>query len=183
MNTRVQMDILFRDHDALRAQLNAAQRICVLFESPEQMTHEIQRAWPEIRVVLREFHSFFAVELPHHHLKEEQCLYPRLLAKLSAPEKLLVEEITSEHPGIEVLSGVLLELIGPWLRTSIPPRLSELPRFTGLICELNLHLERHMSIEDEKILPLAATVLTASERRQVTVDIANLRPHKKQAAK
>ncbi|MBI3557043.1 MAG: hemerythrin domain-containing protein [Deltaproteobacteria bacterium] len=183
------MDILYREHDALRAQLAAARRLCELFETAEPLTHEVQRAWPDARTTLQELHSCLSITLPLHHRNEELSLYPRLLAaNLSRPERTLIKEIAAEHAGLELLTGVLLDVITPWLRVSIPPRHVELPRFVGLVSELSLHLERHIAIEDQCILPLAATMLTAAQLDEVAAEIKKRtepgrKPSRKPAAK
>jgi hemerythrin-like domain-containing protein len=161
------MNILVADHDTLRKELAALHKIGGVLDYPESLMHEVRKGWREIQKILRDIHLCFSVTLPRHHQLEENLLYLRMLPRLNHTDAILLKEIISEHQGLNQLSGVLAELIAPWAeRTTLPPRV-DVWLLIALTTELQIHLSRHMQIEEEKIYPLAAQVLSPRELAQV----------------
>lgn len=161
------MKPFYDEHDALRANLATLEKLANILNYPDDLTHAVRQGWPELRLLLRDVHSYFTNSLPRHHRDEEEILFPRLLPLLTPEEKELVHTVASEHRGLNALAGYFLDLTRGWLSALSPPRRAEVDRFSALASEISLHFERHIKIENERILPLAATLLSSADRKAI----------------
>jgi hemerythrin-like domain-containing protein len=78
-------------------------------------------------------------------------------------EQNLLREVSQEHGALTALNDAYMNVTASWLDRSELPAPDDVARFSGLGGELCLHLDRHLHIEDNKILPMAAALLSPDE--------------------
>lgn len=104
----------------LRHHLKAVQKIVVILNYPEDLSHEVRRGWPEIVLMLRGIRHYFATNTVSN---------------------------SNEQAGLEEISRIFADQINRWLKLSHPPSRYEIDNFTALANEVTLHFERLL---DEK---------------------------------
>jgi hemerythrin-like domain-containing protein len=100
------------------------------------------------------------VFLHHHHSGEDGHLWPRLLQRggpEAAPVVLLME---GQHETIEKTGAEVNAALASWQATADVAARDEL---AGALDRLLVHLDDHMTLEEDQALPLIAEYITAAE--------------------
>lgn len=102
--------------------------------------------------------------LHHHHENEDRLLWPKL--KQRVPDELAptVELMESQHHGLDQELTAARQLTTRWKGTAAAHDRDELANCLDRVCAL---LVEHLTAEEERILPLAATNLTPAEWGQL----------------
>jgi hemerythrin-like domain-containing protein len=102
----------------------------------------------------------FAGELRYHHVVEDEIFFPALAARV--PTYVQHDAgLAADHQRLDVLLDDLSEHLqrlatdGDWFLTSA--------RVASLAAELRHHLDEHLGVEDEDVLPLFERHFTAAE--------------------
>jgi len=106
---------------------------------------------------------FFQDDLPLHFEDEETGLFPMLLSRVGEHEdlKAILEQLVSEHE----LDCGLIEPIITHLESVIEGTAStDAARFRSNVWSFTTALRRHLSWEENVVLPLAEKILTAKDR-------------------
>lgn len=114
---------------------------------------------PERTAFLADHIDFAVLLLHHHHEGEDELLYPLILER--APHEA---EMTAriEHEHLEVAGRIeaVAEASRAW-RTGPTPATAE--ALASALEDLNAALQPHLDHEENKVVPLAATLLTQEE--------------------
>jgi iron-sulfur cluster repair protein YtfE (RIC family) len=99
-----------------------------------------------------------------HHAAEDRLLWPKLIER--APTELtgIVTLMRSQHEQIHDLIASAQALVSRWRSTADAAQRDDLADLLG---QLSVVLDEHLSAEEERILPLAARWLLASEWHQL----------------
>lgn len=120
---------------------------------------------------------YFGEAAPKHTADEEESLFPRLRQIRQAEIQIAFSKLkeleeehrlaTALHEGIERLGAQYLatgSLLGP-----------EVDEFRGAARNLASMYQRHISVEDEWIFPLAARILSDAEKSAIAGEMASRR--------
>ncbi|WP_433162896.1 hemerythrin domain-containing protein [Kribbella sp. CA-247076] len=117
--------------------------------------------------------EFLTTVLHHHHVGEDELLWPKLLARV--PEELapIVHLMEAQHERVGALLTEIEQLRPQWRATARPADTDELAR---LLDELYVSLVEHLEAEEERLLPIAARTVTEAEWNQLgEAGVAKLR--------
>jgi hemerythrin-like domain-containing protein len=108
--------------------------------------------------------EFLTTVLHHHHVGEDELLWPKLLARV--PEELapIVHLMEAQHERVGDLLAQLEQLRPRWRATARPTDRDELAR---VLDELYISLAEHLEAEEERLLPIAARTVTEAEWHQL----------------
>jgi hemerythrin-like domain-containing protein len=101
--------------------------------------------------------------LHHHHLGEDELLWPRLSARTRFHTDLLAR-MDSQHQGLAVLLEHAATAFAEWLDA---PTAHTSTSLTTLLEQLSTGLNVHFDEEEAEILPIVERVLTAVEYAEV----------------
>jgi hemerythrin-like domain-containing protein len=101
--------------------------------------------------------------LHHHHLGEDELLWPRLSARTRFNTGLLVR-MDSQHQGLAVLLDRAATAFAEWRDAPTVPTSTPL---TALLEQLSTGLNEHFDEEEAEILPIVERVITAAEYQEV----------------
>jgi hemerythrin-like domain-containing protein len=101
--------------------------------------------------------------LHHHHLGEDELLWPRLLARTRFHTDLLAR-MDSQHHGLAVLLEHAATALPEWQDT--PTAHTSTP-LTTLLEQISTGLNEHFDEEETEILPIVERVITAAEYQEV----------------
>jgi hemerythrin-like domain-containing protein len=123
-----------------------------------------------VEVALR----YFREAAPKHTRDEEESLFPRMLA--SADERArsalaLLDELHSDHVLADAWHEEVEALASQWLSEGALSAQS-VDRLTELLDQLHSMYQRHITIEDHEVFPLAGQILGASELATVGREMA-----------
>src|SRR6202035_2544013 len=99
--------------------------------------------------------------LHHHHVGEDELLWPRLAARTRFHTDLLAR-MDSQHQGLAVLLEHAATALADW--RDAPGAHTSTPLST-LLEQLSTGLNEHFDEEEAEILPVVERVLTAAEYR------------------
>lgn len=104
--------------------------------------------------------EFLTTVLHHHHVGEDELLWPKLLARV--PEELapIVHLMEAQHERVGALLTQIERLRPRWQATARAVDRDELAR---LLDELYVSLAEHLEAEEERLLPIAARTVTEAE--------------------
>jgi len=105
--------------------------------------------------------EFFATNGVRHTADEEESLFPRLLPRLSAADRTLIEGLEKDHKTAELLHAELTGL-GAALGQAAPGE-APLAAFRDCVCRLTALYRRHIHLEDTEVAALARRHLTAGD--------------------
>lgn len=162
-NLENKLNVYLKEHDAVQTQLDEMRYVSKILEYPMELAHEVRARWPELKTSLKNMNHYLDVDLPRHFRHEEQFLFAKLSPKLMPQESAFLESMAAEHAGIEHLVSRILKLTHSWPELKNPPNLNDVRIFSALTHEFQIHISRHERLEIEKILPLATSLLDASE--------------------
>jgi hemerythrin-like domain-containing protein len=101
--------------------------------------------------------------LHHHHLGEDELLWPRLSARTRFNTDLLVR-MDSQHQDLAVLLDRAATAFAEWQDAPTVPTSTPL---TALLEQLSTGLNEHFDEEEAAILPIVERVITAAEYQEV----------------
>jgi hemerythrin-like domain-containing protein len=101
--------------------------------------------------------------LHHHHVGEDELLWPKLLARTRFNTDLLAR-MDSQHQGIAVLLEHAATALADW--EDAPTAHTSTP-LTALLEQISAGLNEHFDEEEAAILPIVERVLTAVEWQEV----------------
>jgi hemerythrin-like domain-containing protein len=101
--------------------------------------------------------------LHHHHMGEDELLWPRLSARTRFNADLLVR-MDSQHQGLAVLLDRAATAFTEWQDAPTVPTSTPL---TALLEQLSTGLDEHFDEEEAAILPMVERVITAGEYQEV----------------
>jgi hemerythrin-like domain-containing protein len=101
--------------------------------------------------------------LHHHHLGEDELLWPRLLARSPFHTDLLAR-MDSQHHGLAVLLEHAATALPAW--QDAPTAHTSTP-LTTLLEQISNGVDEHFSEEEAEILPIVERVITAAEYHEV----------------
>jgi len=101
--------------------------------------------------------------LHHHHVGEDELLWPRLSARTRFQSDLLAR-MDSQHQGLAVLLARAATSFTAWQDAPTAPASTAL---TALLEELSAKLNEHFDEEEAAVLPIVERVITAAEYQEV----------------
>jgi hemerythrin-like domain-containing protein len=101
--------------------------------------------------------------LHHHHVGEDELLWPRLLARTPFNADLLAR-MDSQHQGLAVLLEHTATTFTAWQHAPIAPTSATL---STLLEQLSAGLNEHFDEEEAAVLPIVERVVTAAEYKEV----------------
>jgi hemerythrin-like domain-containing protein len=101
--------------------------------------------------------------LHHHHLGEDELLWPRLATRTRLHVDLLAR-MDSQHHVLAVLLERVATTLPAWRDT---PAAHTAAPLTALLTQISHGLNEHFDEEEAKILPIVERVITATEYREV----------------
>jgi hemerythrin-like domain-containing protein len=101
--------------------------------------------------------------LHHHHVGEDELLWPRLSARTRFNADLLAR-MESQHQGLAVLLEHAATTFTAWQHAPTAPTGAGL---TTLLEQLSAGLNEHFDEEEAAVLPIVERVITAAEYREV----------------
>lgn len=101
--------------------------------------------------------------LHHHHVGEDELLWPRLSARTRLHADLLAR-MDSQHHGLAVLLERAATSLTAWQNAPAAPAGTAL---AALLRQLSAGLNEHFDEEEAAVLPIVERVITAAEYREV----------------
>jgi hemerythrin-like domain-containing protein len=101
--------------------------------------------------------------LHHHHVGEDELLWPRLSARTRFRADLLAR-MDSQHQGLAVLLEHAATSLTAWQDAPTAPTSTAL---TALLEQLSAGLNEHFDEEEAAVLPIVERVITAAEYQEV----------------
>jgi hemerythrin-like domain-containing protein len=101
--------------------------------------------------------------LHHHHVGEDDLLWPRLSARTRLHAELLAR-MDSQHQGLAVLLDQAATAFTGWRDAPTAPHSTAL---TALLEQLSAGLNEHFDEEESAVLPIVERVITAAEYQEV----------------
>lgn len=108
--------------------------------------------------------GFLCGMLQHHHQAEDELLWPLLRERVPATAVRLVNEVESQHRGIETRLGAVAAARADWVGD---PTESGRATFVRALTQLHSELKEHLDLEERAVLPLAAGLLSETEWRAI----------------
>jgi|SRR5215469_12856051 len=131
----------------------------------------------DVRQALESALRYFHQAAPKHTADEEQSLFPRLRQVANAEIAMALfrlDELEGDHRRADPLHADVERLGVKYLSEGRLP-VGEVTRFRDLVRELKGMYERHISVEDNIIFPLAARSLNESDKRAIADEMAGRR--------
>jgi iron-sulfur cluster repair protein YtfE (RIC family) len=141
-------------HTAFRREF--AEAPALIRSVPAGNRERAQRVGDHVQLMLEMLH--------HHHDGEDRLLWPKLLDRVEADLRPVVELMERQHEGIHAELERATELLGRW-RTGAGE--DDREQLAGCVERLTAVLEEHLAAEEEQLLPLAARCLTQQEWDQL----------------
>jgi len=131
----------------------------------------------EARRALDSALSYFREAAPKHTADEEQSLFPRLrrVRSISVEHALSkIDELEKEHRWAETLHKEIDDLGRRYLNSG---KLSspEVGRFRTHVASLSGMYQRHISVEDRDLFPVAEQALPPADKLAIAEEMANRR--------
>ena len=104
--------------------------------------------------------GFIGRFLHHHHTIEDELLWPLLLERVPDELAPVVHLMESQHATVEALLAEVDVLLPRWRSTAAP---EVRDRLADVLDELYAALSEHLDAEEQRLLPLAATCVSAEE--------------------
>ncbi|MDV3127191.1 hemerythrin domain-containing protein [Mycobacterium sp. 21AC1] len=101
--------------------------------------------------------------LHHHHVGEDELLWPRLSERTQFNSELLAR-MDSQHQGLAVLLEHTATAFAAWQEA---PTATTGRALTALLEQLSRGLDEHFDEEEAAVLPIVERVITAAEYREV----------------
>lgn len=117
--------------------------------------------------------AFFATNGVRHTEDEEVSLFPRLLPKLTASERAVIELLEQEHGEAGFLHAEL-ERLAVRLHDGVPDE-TAIEAFKACLGRLASLYGRHIAVEDTQVAGFARSRLTAVELAEISAEMKRLR--------
>jgi len=120
---------------------------------------------------------YFREAAPKHTKDEEESLFPRMRKRKSTEMTTVMAEmdrLECDHQVAQALHDEVEQIGKRWLRQATINR-AERQRFRNDVGKLEEIYREHIELEDQKVFPLAARVLSAEEQREVGLEMARRR--------
>lgn len=117
--------------------------------------------------------AFFATNGVRHTEDEEMSLFPRLLPKLTASERVVIELLEQEH-GEAGLLHTELERLAVRLHEGVPDE-TAIEAFEACLRRLASLYGRHIAIEDTQVAGFARSRLNAVELAAISAEMKGRR--------
>jgi len=131
----------------------------------------------DARQALESALRYFSQAAPKHTADEEESLFPRL-RRISTPEITStlsrLDELEVEHRRADRLHAEV-ERLGVKYLSEGRLSIEEAARYRDAVGELRVMYERHISLEDDIIFPLAARYLTQHDKSAIADEMAGRR--------
>jgi hemerythrin-like domain-containing protein len=117
---------------------------------------------------------YFREAAPKHTADEEQSLFPRLRALNSAECEAVfskLEELEQDHQWAETLQAEVDRLGEKYLKEGTLSE-SDAGQFRAGVEALSAMYQRHIKVEDESLFPMAAQVLSETEKLTIAREMA-----------
>jgi iron-sulfur cluster repair protein YtfE (RIC family) len=101
--------------------------------------------------------------LHHHHVGEDELLWPRLSARTRLHAELLAR-MDSQHQGLAVLLEQTATAFAAWQDAPTAPNSTAI---TELVEQLSAELNEHFDEEESTVLPIVERVITAAEYQEL----------------
>lgn len=141
-------------HDALRRE----------FKDAVELVREVARGDRDRARKIAEHVLFLLQVLDLHHAGEDRLLWPKLLERLPEDVAPTIERMQRQHESIHAATDATTAAVRRWATsastTDRDDAATSLDRLTAELIE-------HLGLEEEQILPLAATCMTQSEWDQL----------------
>jgi iron-sulfur cluster repair protein YtfE (RIC family) len=108
--------------------------------------------------------DFIVAALHHHHLAEDELLWPKLCARVPA-ESVAVARMESAHQSIAEATTRVRAMLPSWVRA---PEASATERLAIAVEELSSRTGEHLADEESAVVPLINAHVTAQEWRAIT---------------
>jgi hemerythrin-like domain-containing protein len=132
---------------------------------------------PEQKAALATSLRYFREAAPKHTADEEESLFPRLRRSGAREVQSALSEVDAlerDHARAAQWHREADRLGHRWLDEGQLGK-EEASRFSAVVAELAQLYRRHISIEDKEVFPLAAGVLSASDRESIGAEMARRR--------
>lgn len=155
-------------HRRIEMFMRSLEGVAAVIDSPPD--EETKRA---LETALRYFHE----AAPKHTADEEESLFPRLRGLQSpgvesAFSKL--DELEGEHRWAEPLH-VQVESLGMEYLSKGRLSPAQVAAFRSAVTQLSAMYKRHIAVEDESLFPVAARVLSDSDKQAIAAEMAKRR--------
>jgi iron-sulfur cluster repair protein YtfE (RIC family) len=141
-------------HTAFRREF--AEAPALIRAVPAGNRERAQRVGDHLQLILEMLH--------HHHDGEDRLLWPKLLDRVEADLRPVIELMERQHEGIHAELERATELLGRWREAAEEDDREQL---AACVERLTALLEEHLAAEEERLLPLAARCLTQQEWDQL----------------
>jgi len=109
-------------------------------------------------------HLAFIVAAPHHHLVEDELLWPKLRARVPA-ESAVVARMEAVHHSIAEATARVQDMLPAWVRAPAAPATEML---AVAVEELSSHADEHLTDEENAVVPMINAHITEQEWRDTT---------------
>jgi hemerythrin-like domain-containing protein len=130
-------------HTAFRREF--AEAPALIRAVPAGNRERAQRVGDHLQLMLEMLH--------HHHDGEDRLLWPKLLDRVEADLRPVIELMERQHEGIHAELERATELLGRWREAAEEDDREQL---AACVERLTALLEEHLAAEEERLLPLAA---------------------------
>lgn len=134
------------------------------------MTSEQRREWEQAL-------DYFQNAAPRHTADEEESLFPRL-RRLNQPEiepaLAEIQELEADHEQAAEWHQIVDQLGRRWLSETVLAR-SDAEGLNRALADLSQLYSRHIAVEDRSLFPVAAAVLTGTEKANIGNEMAHRR--------
>ncbi|MFY9610203.1 MAG: hemerythrin domain-containing protein [Blastocatellia bacterium] len=120
---------------------------------------------------------YFREAAPKHTLDEEESLFSRMLAstdKRARSAIALLDELHADHELADAGHAEVEALGSRWLSEGVLS-IESTDRLSELLDQLHSTYQRHITIEDHQVFPLAGQILSASDIASVGREMATRR--------
>ena len=108
--------------------------------------------------------DFIVAGLHHHHLAEDELLWPKLRARVPA-QSAVVARMESAHQSIADATTRMQAMLPSWVRA---PEASATERLAVAVEELSSRTGEHLTDEESAVVPLISAHVTEREWREIT---------------
>lgn len=120
--------------------------------------------------------KYFREAAPKHTADEEDSLFPRMRTRVgdSGKRSALMRLLQADHLAVVERHHTVDELGHAWLRDGLLAA-EDAARLLEVLRGLRETYQEHIEIEETKLFPLAATVLTSVDLREIGKEMAHRR--------
>jgi hemerythrin-like domain-containing protein len=128
--------------------------------------------WERAQIVA-DYIELIGTTLEHHHIGEDQHIWPRLLQRCPAEILPLVHGMEKQHARIATLDGALTKGIAAWRADAKAANREAVLGTLGVLLPV---LREHLGAEEEYVLPLVERHITGDEWDAMVAESASAFP-------